>query len=177
MNTGPINELTVAYDPGALAERVERWRRLTRSRVTSLILTLVIMTVIYFWQRDQMQGTSFFAIYGVVLAISVAILAVTFLGYRRFKTQLEGVGNGIAIRIGSPGIQLAELGAPWTQVAALTTEKGRLGRAPGLRLSLTDGRSSVVALDTVSVFPATIDSTVRAFSGGRLGVDLSALET
>ncbi len=177
MSTGPINELTVAYDPAELADKVERWRRLTRSRVTSLIITLVIMTVIYFWQRDQLQGAGFIAIYGVVLAISVAILLVTLFGYRRLRAQLREVGTGPAIRIGTPGIQVAELGAPWSQVSALTTEKGRLGRAPGLKLALTDGRSTVLPLDTVAVYPATIDSTVRAFSGGRLGVDLSALET
>ena len=32
-------------------------------------------------------------------------------------------------------------------------------------------------LDQVTVFPATLDTTVRAFSGGRHGIDLSALDT
>ena len=46
-----------------------------------------------------------------------------------------------------------------------------------LRLTLIDGRQAEVPLDQVTVFPATLDSTVRAFSAGRHGVDLSALET
>jgi hypothetical protein len=34
-----------------------------------------------------------------------------------------------------------------------------------------------VPLDQITVFPATLDSTVRAFSAGRHGVDLSAIES
>ena len=59
----------------------------------------------------------------------------------------------------------------------MTTVKGGLGREPLLRLNLSDGRTSTVPLDQVTVFPATLDTTVRAFSSGRQGVDLSALES
>ncbi len=54
--------------------------------------------------------------------------------------------------------------------------KGGLGRGPVLRLTLADGRQVGVGLDQISVFPATLDSTARAFSGGRHGVDLTALD-
>ena len=72
---------------------------------------------------------------------------------------------------------MAGLAAPWAQVASVTTVKGGLGRDPLLRLTLSDGRTSTLPLDQVTVFPATLDTTVRAFSGGRHGVDLSALDT
>ena len=91
--------------------------------------------------------------------------------------KLRTLGSGIAIRIGPPGIQVAGLGASWSEVAAIDTVKGGLSREPRLRLTTADGRRADVPFDQVTVFPATLDSTVRAFSAGRHGVDLSALES
>jgi hypothetical protein len=34
-----------------------------------------------------------------------------------------------------------------------------------------------VPLDQIPTLPATLDSTARAYSGGRFGVDLRALDT
>ena len=73
--------------------------------------------------------------------------------------------------------QVAGLSASWPEVAAIDTVKPGLGRGPRLRLTTGDGRRGDVPLDQVTVFPATLDSTVRAFSAGRHGVDLSALES
>jgi len=173
----PIDELVVSYDPGPLADKVERRRRLMRSRLMSLGITIVIMIVIYVWQREQLQGAGFITVYAVVLGISVGFVVFTLIGYLRARRELGAIGTGTAIRIGAPGIQVAGLAAPWTQVTSLTTVKGGLGREPALRLTLSDGRTSTLPFDQVTVFPATLDTTVRAFSGGRHGIDLSALET
>jgi hypothetical protein len=69
------------------------------------------------------------------------------------------------------------LSASWPEVAVIDTIKGGVGRKPRLRVTTADGRRADVPLDQVTVFPATLDSTVRAFSAGRHGVDLSALES
>lgn len=164
------------YDPGPLTEKVERRRRLMRSRLLSLGITIVIMVIIYIWQRAELQGAGFIAIYAVVLGISVGFVVFTLIAYLRARRELGAVGTGTAVRIGLPGIQVAGLAAPWAQVASVTTVKGGLGRDPLLRLTLRDGRTSTLPLDQVTVFPATLDTTVRAFSGGRHGVDLSALD-
>jgi hypothetical protein len=93
------------------------------------------------------------------------------------KRGFAALGSGTAIRIGPPGIQVAGLSASWPEVAAVGTVKGGLGRNALLRLTTSDGRRADVPLDQITVFPATLDSTVRAFSAGRHGVDLSALES
>ena len=54
--------------------------------------------------------------------------------------------------------------------------KGKLGHGPQLTVTRTDGYSLSVPLDQLDVYPATLDSTARAYSGGRFGVDLAALE-
>jgi hypothetical protein len=177
MSTGPISELVVPYDPGPLTEKVGRRRRLIRSRLISLGITLVLLLLLYVWQREALQGAGFVIIGVVILGVSLGILGVSLVLYFLAKRQMGTLGTGIAIRIGPPGIQVAGLTASWPQVVALDTIKGGLDRGPQLRLTLTDGRQAAVPLDQINVFPATLDSTVRAFSAGRRGVDLSALES
>ena len=177
MSRGPISELVVSYDPGPLTEKVARRRRLIRSRLFSLGITIALLALIYVWQREDLQGAGFMIIFAIVLGISLAWLAASIVLYFLAKREINTIGSGIAIRIGPPGIQVAGLGAPWSQVAGIDTIKGGIDRGPRLRLSLTDGRQADVPLDQVTVFPATLDSTVRAFSAGRQGVDLSAIES
>jgi hypothetical protein len=177
MSTSPISQLIVPYDPEPLAAKVARRRRLVRSRVISLVITIALLLLIYLWQREDMQGAVFVVIYVLALATSLGWLGASIALYFVAKRELATLGSGIAIRVGPPGIQVAELAASWSQVAAIDTIKGGLARGRRLRLALTDGRQASVPLDQVNVFPATLDSTVRAFSAGRHGVDLSALES
>ncbi|HVD80044.1 MAG TPA: hypothetical protein VNB87_05895 [Propionibacteriaceae bacterium] len=177
MSTSPISELVVLYDPGPLAGKVARRRRLMRSRLLSLGITVAVLLLIYLWRREDLQGAFFVVLYALILCVSLAWLSASAALYVLAKRELATLGSGIAIRIGPPGIQVAGLGASWPEVAAIDTIKGGLGRDSRLRLTTTDGRQADVPLDQVSVFPATLDSTVRAFSAGRHGVDLSALES
>ena len=176
MTSTPISELVIAYDPGTLTERVERRRRLVRSRIVSLVITIVLMVAIYLWLGDRLQGAGFFTVYGLVFAVSIAWVVGSVIAYRRARGQLAALGTGRAIRIGPPGIEVAGLAAPWSAVSSIATAIPGRGRRPVLRLLLADGRRSDLPLDQVVVYPATLDGTVRAFSGGRFGVDLSALD-
>jgi len=177
MSTGPISELVVPYDPGPLAEKVARRRRLVRSRLFSLAITIAVLLLIYLWRREDLEGAVFVVLYALILGISLALLGAAVVLYVLAKREFAALGSGTAIRIGPPGIQVAGLSASWPEVAGIDTIKGGLGRDPRLRLTTTDGRQADLPLDQVTVFPATLDSTVRAFSAGRQGVDLSALES
>jgi hypothetical protein len=177
VSIGPIQELVVPYDAGPLMEKVARRRRLMRSRLLSLGITIVVLVIIYLWQRNQFQGGAAFGVlYAVVLLLSFGWFAVFLIGYLRARQELAGVGSGTAVRIGPPGVQVAGLAASWNEVASLAAVKGGLGQSPLLRLSLADGRQASVPFEQLPTFPATLDSTARAFSGGRFGVDLSALD-
>jgi hypothetical protein len=171
-----IEELAIPYDPSQLQTKVERRRRQVRSRVISLVITVAVLVGLYLWQRDELQGAGFFAVYGVVLAISLGWLAAVIILFVRARRDLAGLRDGVAVRIGRAGVQLGDLGAGWPEVAKLGMVKGGLGRGPSLRLDLTDGRQASVALDQVVVYPAVLDNTARAFSAGRHGVDLTALD-
>ena len=176
MSQSAVTELLLPYDPGPLTAKAERRRRVVRGRIVSLAITVVILVAIYFWQRDELEGTGFIPVYAVVLGIPIVWLAVVVIRYLQTRGQLRSMGYGTAIRIGPPGIQVAGLAASWPYVGSVAVTKGRFGRSPALTLRLIDGRQSQVPLDQVTVFPATLDGSVRAFSAGRQRVDLSALE-
>jgi hypothetical protein len=172
----PITELLVPYDPGPLTEKVARRKALVRSRIISLVITAVVLLLIYLWQRDQLQGTGFLVVYGVVLGIPVVWLVVVLIMYARARASLRTLAPGIAIRVGPPGIEVAGLGARWPEVASVAAAKPGAGKGPVLRLTLLDGRQAAVPFEQITVFPATVDGAVRAFSASRHGVDLSALD-
>ena len=74
MSTGPISELVVPYDPGPLAEKVARRRRLVRSRLISLGITIAVLVLIYVWRREDLEGAVFAVLYALILGISLALL-------------------------------------------------------------------------------------------------------
>jgi hypothetical protein len=177
MSTSPISELVVPYDPGPLADKVARRRRLLRSRLVSLGITIAILLLIYLWQRENLDGAFFVVLCAIVLSVSLVLIGVSAVLLVTAKREFAVLGNGTAVWIGPPGIQVAGLNASWPEVVAIRTIKGGIGRDPRLRLITVHGRQADVPLDQISVFPATLDSTVRAFSASRHGVDLSALES
>jgi hypothetical protein len=176
MTVGPISELSVPYDAQTIELKVQQRRRRMRSQLVSLGITVVIMAGIYLWQRDQLQGAGFLVVYGLVLSIPLILFLVYLLGYRQSKRELATMGTGMAVSVGVPGIQVAGVFAAWSEVASLGAVPGGIGRAPLLRLATTDGRQATVPFDQIPTYPATLDSTVRALSGGRHGVDLAALD-
>ena len=172
----PYDELALVYHPAGPLQRVARRKKKFVSRVISLGITLAIMIGIYLWQRDQFSYSAPWVIYGIVLGISVAFGVFSFLAWRQAKKILAAMGQGIALRLGRPGVEIAGAYVPWSDLGALAVTKGKLGHGPQFTVTRTDGHSLSVPLDQLEVYPATLDSTARAFSGGRFGVDLAALE-
>jgi hypothetical protein len=174
--SGRIEELLVPYDPAQLSAKVRRRRRGMWSRLVSLVITVLILVGLYFFGGEGLRAAGFLAVFGVALAISVAWFLGYLIAYLLARRQLRRIGSGTAVRIGRPGVQVAGVYAPWAEVAALTMVTRRFGRHPRLELRRTSGAPASVPLDQIEVLPATLDSTARAYSGGRHGVDLVALE-
>lgn len=175
---GPIAELVLPYDPTTLAETVRLRRRRLVFRLISLGVSLAILGGIYAWQWDaiRQQGGPYWVFTGVVLAASVVPLVVVLVGFLRSRAELRAAPGGIAVRMGRPGVVVGTAFARWSDVEALEVVPGGPGRADRLRLRTRDGALGVVPLDQVVVHPATLDSTARAYSAGRQGVDLSRLD-
>jgi hypothetical protein len=175
---GPIAELLLPYDATLLVETVRRRKRRVVGRLVSLGISLAILGGIYAWQHRAIaeQGGAYWVVTGILLALSAIPLLVVLVGFLRSRKELRGVPDGIAVRMGRPGVVVGTAFARWPEVAALEVVPGGLGRADRLRLRTLAGRVGVVPLDQVVVHPATLDSTARAYSAGRQGVDLSRLD-
>lgn len=176
VSTGRIEELLLPYEPVRLAETVARRKRGMISRAVSVGITLAILTALYLWRRDEVQGAGYWVFTGIVVAVSLIPFVVVLVGFLQARRELREVPQGIAVRMGRPGVVVGNRFARWDEVDVLAVVPGKLGRAERLQLRTSDGATSLVALDRVVVQPATLDGTARAYSAGRHGVDLSKLD-
>ncbi|WP_157683510.1 hypothetical protein [Microlunatus soli] len=178
MSQQDSEELVVPYDAQAAQDRVQRWQRMVRSRLISLGLSVVLLIVIFVWQRDRLMANPgpTFAVYGVVLLIGIGWLVGTLIALRAARRAAAGVGSGVALRVNRRGVEIAGQQVGWHQLASLGTTKGSWPVGPELRVRRNDGAEVAVPLEQLAIRPATLDGTVRAYSGGRFGVDLEALD-
>lgn len=174
--SAPIEELALPYDPAPTADRVRRQRWRVRSGVVSLVVSVAVLVALYVWKRDQLTGAGLLVLYAVLLGVQVARVVVALVQLRRSRRVLAGIGPGTALRIGRRGVELRGVFVGWPEVSALGAVTGRWGRYPELRLVPRTGDPVSLPLDQVDVRPATLDTTARAYSGGRHGVDLAALD-
>ena len=170
-----IDELVVPFDDSRLQDRVRRRKRGLWGRVISLVITAGVLTLLYFFGGGTRQGYGYLTVYGVILGISLAWLVGYLVAWLRARRALSRVGRGTAVRIGRPGIQVARTFTPWAEVTGLAMVRRR-GQGTAFEVRRTSGAPVAVPLEQVEVHPATLDSTARAYSGGRHGVDLTALD-
>ena len=175
MSSGPIEELAVPYDPAPAEEKVRRRHRMFRSRIFSLGITVVVLIALYFFVGRKYNGIAIFGLYGLMLLVSVGWLVAAYLAYRMAKRELASVGQGTALVIDRSGVQLAGTRVPWAQVTALTAIKGPMFGSPLFQLAHAGGEVAV-PFDHLEVSPARLDMVARAYSGGRHGVDLTAMD-
>ena len=176
--SGGIDELTVGYDGAETRSRVERWRRMLRSRLISFGISIVILIGIFIWQRDRFAANPLpmIIIYGLVLLAGIGWIVAMLVGLRAARRAAAEIGTGVALRVNRSGIELAGQSVGWSELGSLAVAKGSWPGGAVLQATRRDGASRSVPLEQLPVLPATLDSTVRAYSGGRFGVDLSELD-
>ncbi|HET9873466.1 MAG TPA: hypothetical protein VFP89_12850 [Propionibacteriaceae bacterium] len=176
MTLEPIEELRVPFDPSPAEQKVLRWRRLLRGRVVGFVLTCAILVGLYLWRGDEMAGPGLVVVYAVVIGTSLIWLLIYLVVYRRAKKFASDVGTGTALCIDRYGVEVTGVRVPWSELAGIAAVRGGPGRAPRLEVRPVTGEPLSVSFDHMDVRPATLDLTARAYSGGRHGVDLQALD-
>lgn len=169
------DEFAVRYDPIPAAARVARAHGWVRSRLFSLVATVVVLGAAYRWVPGADSPVSQLLM-AVLVGISVAWLIGAVVSERRSRQYLASLGEGIALRVTRQGVEVAGTTVSWGDVVALTSAKGRIGEGPNLVVRRRAGEPLRVPFSQLDSLPAGIDGAVRAYSGGRFGVDLSALD-
>lgn len=173
----------VGYTPVRAAGRVARAESLMRRALLSIVLYVAISVGLWFWLRHELS-------LGQVLiggipsaAIVLGFVVWRWLELRSARKSLAAVPAGQALRIDHRGITVdagkqtdGARSYDWTGLSALRAGGTRVGPGPQLIVEHAQGKWAV-PLSYLDTLPGTIDSAVRAYSGGLRGLDLSGLDT
>lgn len=165
--------LEIHHNPVPAAERVARWHGVLRSRLIMLAISVVLSVAVFVWQQQKFNGLGIvlLAVFNLVPLVWVVVAAV----YGQIaKRDLATVGEGVAMRIHRGGIDVDGRTLGWPQVRSVAARTRGPGRSPMLVVAGTDGSSSELAMEQLDVMPSQVDDALRAFTSGRLGLDLSA---
>ncbi|GAB3622707.1 hypothetical protein GCM10027418_07890 [Mariniluteicoccus endophyticus] len=169
----------IAYDPSVVEERLSNQRRRIIGSAAGILTPLVIGALMtgYFFTlgRGQMPDgalESLWTIAGIGSAISV-LLTIAYALWRWRTTRLR-VAPGLAMQLSPLGIEVEQAQIPWSAVTRMDTVWSRTGEGHLLRISHTGGPPVELPFESLGIKPGSLDSAVRAYSDGRVSIDLSA---
>lgn len=170
-------ELVVGYNPMPAAERVAHYQGLVRSRLIWLGIGVVLLVLVWLWQRDQLDVGQTALLFVIGLAFSGVWLVIAIALYFGARRSLDTVNaaQGYAVRVDPQGIEVAGKAVVWPQVARIATVRGSLGGQPQLVLTDASGASASVPISYLDAMPGTLDSAIRAYSRGSQWIDTSKL--
>ena len=173
-----LQEMVVPWDPAPLTARREAALRALIWPAISLTITLVLLVVIAAWNSASTGGAALpflVVFFSISVLTGAGILAYGILRAVRAHQELSEVGQGTALQLDHRGISTSQGHADWDQVQAIVTRPGGLLHGPLLVVEHELGRDEY-PVEGLGVLPAGLESSVRIFSRGRHGVDLSAIE-
>lgn len=167
--------LIAEFTPAAADGRVSRGFRSMVSGIISLVISLVIAGVIVYLRHEQMTTPLPWVVLGIMVGISLVRFVYSLVRWRLAVRERREVGEGAALVVGRFGVELEGRRFDWPAVQGIDTRRKRFHASPLVRVSSADGAVEV-PLEHLDVLPASLDSAVRIFSGGRQGVDLAAVD-
>jgi hypothetical protein len=178
-----MKELPIFYDPTVLKGRVASARHGVIWGAVTLGLTLVVLAGVLIHIQVNLDGTpgETWAMARWVLAFSAGFSVLTLVGrlvwFYRQRAGLRRVGEGLALRLSSGGVQTAADGPlPWDAIEEVRAARGKWGHGYSLELRGADGSTQTLPLEGLDLLPGSLDAATRAYSAGRHGVDLSVVD-
>ncbi|MDO5681900.1 MAG: hypothetical protein Q4G46_03625 [Propionibacteriaceae bacterium] len=175
--------MPIYFDRQVLAGRAASERRRVIMNAVSLGITLVGLgaVLIYVFASREGQFGNITGLATWLLSVSAVISLVTLgarlVWFRRLRAAADAVGEGLALVVSRWGIQCASGQSAWESIDGVAVAKARRwGSGYRLRVDRSDGPAFDFPLEGLSSLPGTLDSSIRAYSSGRYGVDLSVLD-
>lgn len=165
--------------PLPAAARVAKERAALRWRIISTLISMAILAVLILtigrdWPREWTT-----AVVAIWVGSSAFWLVLSIVGLQRAKRDLGRIQEGVAFYLGPDGVEFVTPPAPpvqWDRVTALKLTGGLSGAGPSVVLEADGVAVAKVPASFVDASPAVIDSAARAYSLGRIGLDVSALD-
>ncbi len=171
-----MNEFVASNAPTALLARGARLHRLSVRALRGALSFVLVSAVFYLLQRGTPMA-AWLGVGSVVLALFLVAAVVTWLLSRRVNVLVRRVPIGRAFSLDAAGVRWGDgTTVAWPAVRSIAIGGRHPLAGPDLIVTAEDGRRLAVGLDTIDALPGTIDSAIRAFSGGRRRLDLSGLD-
>lgn len=169
----------VGLTPLPTAARVTQRRAALRWRIITTVISLAILAAILLtigrdWSREMTT-----AVVALWVASSGCWLVVSIVGLQRAKRDLGRIHDGVAFYIDPHGVEFVDPPhplVPWFEVTALQLVGRSRGAGPRIALDAAGRRIVGVPISFLDATPAVIDSAARAYSLGRVHLDVSALD-
>ena len=174
--------LPIHFDNSQLAQRaVSARRRAVLSVISIAIIFLTLAGVLLYVHlgRDGHFGELFLIVtwmLSVSGAIELVLLGARMVWFRRVTAASAAVGEGLAFVVSPAGIECEKGRAGWGDITHIAVANGTWGHGYLLRIKRGDEQAFEFPLGGIDILPGTLDSAMRAYSAGRHGVDLSALD-
>lgn len=170
--SAPI-EYPVFYNRALAEARRSAAKKNLIGRIVSLVFSGIISGLIWWFLRDQLGSFAWLLALGFLLPLGYLVHAIVNL--RRAGRDLAAVHDGLALGLGRDGLLVEQSWLPWSEVGRVEA-RPRPGRSDRLVVAPREGDPLDVPLDFLTVMPATLDSGIRALSGGRRHLDFTALD-
>lgn len=165
--------------PLPTAARVTAARSALRWRIVSTLVSgLIFGLIVYFLGRDW-SATWTWVFIGLWVATSVFWLVISIVSLRNAKRDLGRISEGVAFYLDAEGVEFVTPAAPkvaWGDVSALKLVGHSAGAGPRIALMSNDALVAQVPVSFIDAAPEIVDSMVRAYSLGRVSLDVTALD-
>lgn len=169
----------VGLTPMPTAARVTKARAALKWRIISTVISAAIMGgFLYFFGKD-LSRTWLTVIVVMWVVSTVFWMLVAILGLRNAKRDLASIPEGVAFLLDHRGVEFVwptEARVPWVDVSALKLGGRHVGRGHNVVLEAGGKEVAKVPLGFLDATPDVIDSATRAYSLGRIPLDLKALD-
>lgn len=166
------DQLAISFDP--VPARTRASGALISVIVSSAFALLSTLAILIIWLT--LETSSLLVTLALVGIINIVSVALRLLWWVRLRADAQGVGEGLAVILTRAGVETAGGRISWDCIAGVAVVANGIGRSPRLQITLTQGEPLDLPLYGLDVSPAAVDSAVRTYSGGRLGVDLRQLD-
>ena len=165
--------LDVGFNPVPAAERVARWHAIVKSRL--IILALLALGSIALWSLRRSWLSEFSWLISFMVAASLIWIVAAWVLWYVSKKDLKALGEGVALSLTYQSVSLRGQQIAWEDVTRVAARSGGPWRSPLLVVECQNAPSVSLPLDYLDRTPGELDNAIRAFSRGRVGVDLSGV--
>lgn len=167
----------IAFDPQVVEARIGAQLRRARNAGLGVLTSLALTGGLYLYLRvsgSLTPDTTGLLLTFLAWSVSIGLLLVLLHGLWWWRMTRQRVAAGLAMQLSPLGLEVEQARIRWEDVTAMRAVWSRLGDGHTLRVEWTGGAPVELPMDSLTILPGSLDSAVRAHSGDRVRVDLSA---